>query len=554
MLSSSILLFTNFLITPLVSGIFDDSILTKSMTGTAKRSGIRDVDGLSGHFSTQFTYAAYDYQWQNGTLPKFVTPGYTVLPVKFDGIPTDDESWFAETTLFAADLTCEDAIIQPIRAKNSSAVGLNLTSSLDSRYNCIIWDTGIDTWVGCSNSTKLVDDPSPDLYDYVAFVAPWTSLAYQVGGNNSQITMYLWASARESPTVANSTKSLLPLNRTAIFCKSSYYSELVTAVLTTSGNITEVTRIGNRTTFNRPVGFTQMVNGALSNYTDVPAQYKDSANNVVGLGYRPQLFPNVDTFLSRRLGPRPPNLSYKYPKAFRSNSMVSLENIYTLSAYALSNQTRESLVDLLNPKVLAEMYQTELRLLFALVVALDLIDDDTATPITIMRKIRTMGFAVNDLWARGTQGVLALVAVMLAILAVLNHGRKIELDGEPNSLAAALQLLGESPELCTQIENAEFHDSTNLERVLVESGSHYKLRRGLERGPTIEVSSGVNERLADRSEPWLGASLWTIRTETAVGLVVFFSFLTILLVVVYIIGYVDDGKQNHPTQYIDVWN
>lgn len=545
MLSSCILLWTNFLITPLVSGIFDDSILIKSLTGAAKLSSIKDEDGPSGRFSTQFSYAAYDYQWQNGTLPQFVAPTYAILPVKFDGIPTTNETWTAETILFEADLSCENAIITPIKARNSTATGLDLTSPLDSQQNCIIWDTGIDTWIGCSNRTKLVEDPSPEQYDYVEFVRPWTSLTYQVGGNDSEITMYLWASARESPTDSNSTKSLLPLNRTAIFCKSSYSSEPATVVLTMPlGNIQNVRRTGTRTSFARPAGFTQMINGDFHNYTDVPPQYKDSAGRVVGLGYKPELLPNVDTFLSRRLGPRPPNLSEKHPpKAHRSKSMVCLENVYTLSAYALCNQTTDSLVELLNPKVLAEIYQSELRLLFALVVALDLVDNEVTVPATILREVRAMGFAVNILWARGTQVGLAVVAIMMAILGALNHGRRCELDGEPNSLAAALQLLAASPQLCSQVENAEFHSEMDLQRVLIGSGSHYKLLRGQERGPTIEVISGAAERLAYRSEPWMGATLWTIRTRTAVGLVTFFSLLEILVLVVYFIGRKDNGMR-----------
>lgn len=544
MLSSCILLLTNFLITPLASGIFDDTMLDKTFTGPAKLSMIKSLEGHSGPFSTEFTYAAYDYQWQNGTLPQFVTPTYTILPVRLTGMSTADEIWTADTTLFEADLSCENAITTPIKAQNSNAVGLVLTSPLDNRHNCIIWDTGVDTWIACSNTTKLVDDPTPERYDYIPFAAPWTSLAYHIGGNDSETTMYLWASARESPTNSNSTKSLLPLQQTAIFCKASYSSESVTAVLAMPfGNIASVNRTGNRTPFTRPAGFTQMINGAFGNYTDAPAQYMDSAGRVVGLGYRPELLPNVDTFLSRRLGHRPPGAVYKYPsKTARSNSMVALENVYTLAAYALYNQTTESLADLLDPTVLAEMYRSELRLLFSLVVALELVDQEATVPITISREVHTMGFTVSNLWARGAQGALLVVALMVAILGVLNHGRRCELDGEPNSLAAALQLLAESPQLCAQVENAEFHTNVDLQRVLVGSGSYYKLSRGRERGPMIQVTGGGGEKLSDRSEPWMGATLWTIRTRTAVGLVMFFCLVEGLLLAVYFMGKKHHGK------------
>lgn len=544
MLSSCILLLTNFLITPLASGIFDDTIINKRFTGPATLSRIKSLEGHSGPFSTEFTYAAYDYQWQNGTLPKFVTPAYAILPVRLTGISTADEIWIADTTLFEADLSCENAIMTPIKAQNSKAVGLVLTSPLNNRHNCIIWDTGIDTWIACANATKLVEDPTPERYDYIPFAAPWTSLAYHVGGNDSETTMYLWASARKSPTNSNSTESLLPLKQTAIFCKASYNSESVTAELAMpSGDITSVKRTGNRTPFTRPAGFTQMINGAFDNYTDAPAQYMDSVGRVVGLGYRPELLPNVDTFLSRRLGRRPPNLTYKYSsKTARSNSMVALENVYTLPAYALYNQTTESLEEPLDPTVLAEIYRNELRLLFSLVVSLELVDHEATVPVTISRVAHTMGFIVSNLWARGTQGALLVVALMTAILGVLTHGRRCELDGEPNSLAAALHLLAESPQLCAQVENAEFHKDMDLQRSLIASGCRYKLVRGQERGPTIQVTGEIGEKLMDRSEPWMGATLWTIRTRTAVGLVLFFSLVEGLLLVVYFMGKIHDGK------------
>lgn len=549
MLSSCILLLANFLITPLVSGIFDDTIINKTFTGPAKLNTIMNDEGQSRPFSTEFTYAAFDYQWKRGTLPPFVTPTYTILPVRLAGIFTaEDETWTAATTLFEADLSCETAITTPIKAQSSKAVGLNLTSPFDGNHNCIIWDTGIDTWIGCSNASLLVEDLTPERYDYVPFVTPWTSLAYHVGVNDSQTTMYLWASARESPTNPNSTKSLLPLQQTVIFCKASYNSEPVTAVVhMPSGEIASVSRTGNRTSFTRPAGFTRMINGAFDNYTNAPAQYKDSSNRVVGFGYRPELLPNVDTFLSRRLGQRPANLSNKdSSKPARSNSVVALENVYTLSTFALYNQTTDSLAELLNPTVLAELYRSELRLLFALVVALELVDHEATVPGTISRVVHTMGFAVSNLWARGTQAALVVVAFMVAILGAMNYGRRCELDGEPNSLAAALHLLAESPQLCAQVENAEFHTDIDLQRVLVGSGKHYKLLRGQERGPTIQVTGGVGEKLADSSEPWMGATLWTIRTRTAVGLVMFFSFVEGLLLVVYFTARKYDGKTNSP--------
>lgn len=546
-LSSCILLLTNFLITPLASGIFDDIVINKTFTDSAMLSTIKSLEGHSGPFSTEFAYAAYDYQWQNGTLPKFVTPAYAILPVRLTGVATADETWMADTTLFEADLSCENAITTPINAQNSNAVGLVLTSPLNNRHTCIIWDTGIDTWIACSNATQLVEDPTPERYNYIPFAAPWTSLAYHVGGNDSETTMYLWASARESPTNSNSTISLLPLKQTAIFCKASYHSESVTAELAMpSGNITSVKRTGNRTPFTRPAGFTQMINGALDNYTDAPAQYMDSAGRVVGLGYRPELLPNVDTFLTRQFGHRPPNLTYKYSSnTARSNSIVALENVYTLPAYALYNQTTETLAELLDPTVLAEIYRNKLQLLFSLVVALELVDHEATVPITISRVAHTMGFVVSNLWARGAQAALLVVALMTVIVSVLNHRRRCELDGEPNSLAAALHLLAESPQLCAQVENAEFHKHMDLQRILIASGSRYKLVRGQERGPTIQVTGEVAEKLTDRSEPWMGATLWTIRTRTAVGLVLFFSLVEGLLIVVYFVGKIHDGKTNH---------
>lgn len=116
----------NILITPLLSGIFDDASLSRSSPQLATTNTLHPSEYIRGNLTAGFNYLAYDYAWLNGTLPPFTTPEYALLPVR----AADDSgaTWTAETTLFEADLDCKTAESKVFPAKFGGWLNLNVTA------------------------------------------------------------------------------------------------------------------------------------------------------------------------------------------------------------------------------------------------------------------------------------------------------------------------------------------------------------------------------------------------------------------------------------------
>lgn len=96
-----------------------------------------------------------------------------------------------------------------------------------------------------------------------------------------------------------------------------------------------------------------------------------------------------------------------------------MPNVFTLPAFALYTERAETLVKLLDPQYLAKTYQNALKLLFAIAVAEDMAVPDPGEVAAVSRDVQTQGFAANELWARGAQGGLVVVAILVAVLGVV---------------------------------------------------------------------------------------------------------------------------------------
>lgn len=126
---------------------------------------------------------------------------------------------------------------------------------------------------------------------------------------------------------------------------------------------------------------------------------------------------------------------------------------------------------------------------------------------------------------------MVVVALMAALLTELMRRRPCNLDGEPNSLAEALRLLAASPEVCTEMDNAEFHRPEELAEVLNDGQGLYTLDLVPGHGPRILRTSAAFRKHSGpltpgkpNQEPWTG-QLWQLKSTT--GLI----FLTLFLVV-----------------------
>lgn len=556
MLSSCITVFICFLITPLMSGMFDDRILERFVLGNATRGRVLPESGESHTLSADFTYVAYDYAWLEGALPAFTTPEYAVLPV-VNGTRVDDggESWRAESTLFEAELTCEIAASIDVSYAQDRGVSMNITSQTGG-YTINLCDQSVKRTVRVKTVLPL---PSYNCDAYTTFITPWTSIATRVAShdnenrdwkNGSAVYMYAWASGPDPSWQSTPGAFPLPKNVTALFCMTSYYSQPVTANFTMPyGQVRHVDRTGNRTPFTGVANFDEVIDGQ---WDAVSIQID---NSTLGLGHLPSQVPNVDSQLRRRLGPRPGNLT-KYFGPDRedvidasSHSLVYIANVYALSGFALSNRKPDNLGDLLDPTTLAAAYRTALQALFAIAITSELVDlqADHIETVPVMKRVWSKGFVVNHIWARGSQGGLVVVILMVAVLVLMIERRPCNLDGEPNSLAEALRLLAASPELSAEMENAEFHAPEEILKVFNDGGGRYMLDLVRDRGPRVQVI-GVQEHTKlpaaaateENHKPWV-EKVWPLRWRSGAGFLLGFGVILILLTVAFSFSYILHG-------------
>ncbi|RPB07990.1 hypothetical protein P167DRAFT_372917 [Morchella conica CCBAS932] len=147
----------------------------------------------------------------------------------------------------------------------------------------------------------------------------------------------------------------------------------------------------------------------------------------------------------------------------------------------------------LNPRSLESLpwgHEDAFKLLFALAVSSEFVDDsqNSTTIINSIRLHRTQAYVTNELWCRLSQVVFGVLSLLTFCLLVSTWNRKCNLDGEPNSLAALMQTLSQSPALRQKMENSEFRHPIDQRELLIESKSIYRLRLSNDQGPYIEVT------------------------------------------------------------------
>lgn len=137
--------------------------------------------------------------------------------------------------------------------------------------------------------------------------------------------------------------------------------------------------------------------------------------------------------------------------------------------------------------------------------------------------------------------------MLILWLVVATWGRRVNLDGEPHSLAASLGLLSRSPALTRDLDNSEYHDPDALLKMLRESICWYRLALVPDQGPMVEIigDQGGTESEGNRllpptpaptraMEPFTEKPTWSMSRWTRVVFFLFFFVLLVALVVVFI--------------------
>lgn len=370
------------------------------------------------------------------------------------------------------------------------------------------------------------------------FPGPWNNIAdLEYDGftqNGVQNHVYAFSSG------VGRVNHTVPTALTTRVCTTSYHSQDVIATWTGNGEVVSVNRTGERRPFEDARRFAWVLVGRVDMLT-APKRFQDVFEKVAGFGYFPLLLANVDSQLVRRFGRCSGEMEGVLTELVKgglerpSKSRVLVKDTLGLAGFAMWNTTDEEVLEgMLKEEELDGAYRSALKMLFAVAVATEMVDGGASVPVMAVREVSVKGFRVNELWARGTQGGLGAVVIIALVMAVLIWLRPCELDGEPNSLAASLRVLAASPELCRDMEGAEYQTMEKLQSRL--DGRRYTLSVVPGQGPRVgaagelrggsSLSELVNEEVSMEDQ-------WPMQTIYGVALLVCFATIVALLVAAF---------------------
>lgn len=438
-----------------MSGIFDlVGTYIPGETTEISRANLYSAQDLIKSLSTKPSYLAYNYVWQNSSLPEFTTAEYAILPFQSPPGMENGDRWAAESILYEADFNCRDAKIVETK------YGCNITNEQDCSYHFIqkaagndtqVWDgTGISPAEGL-RALETLSEPIRGSYRGV------DGFFFGYANNSRERSPDLYSLSSPLAHCSDKHKFLVSSGGflgiigpqtnftifTSKFCTPAYWSQSVkvTMEMTKSG-------VGRIVNVDRLKGKINPFNGFnITSFEELVATGRASpSENLFGD------FP-LDA-------PRAPE---------------------TYKSYHLNPRSLESL---------PWGHEDAFKLLFALAVSSEFVDDsqNSTTIINSIRLHRTQAYVTNELWCRLSQVGFGVLSLLTFCLLVSTWNRKCNLDGEPNSLAALMQTLSQSPALRQKMENSEFRHPIDQRELLIESKSIYRLRLSNDQGPYIEVT------------------------------------------------------------------
>lgn len=554
--SSTILLLTTLLLTPLTSGIFDEGTVVQTRTEQGSKAEMFSMDDPARTFSAVFAYIAYEYAWLNGSLLPFTTPEFALAPFNISGIRgIKNETWTGKTTLFEADLICEEpSEVSQVVDPKFGLIGFNISNGED--FSWVLGDRPRDdimkdiSWY--NDDTQLEEEI--EFYreqERIHYDRPWTGLAIEPPPDQPPGTvLYVWGSPADPDRTKGGSNSSIPLNWTAIFCEPIFYKQSVEAtVQMPTGLVQSVRPLDARSLYAPPV-FTS--NDSLWRFIHLGEAYgsadedRNTIDLLVGFGYTPDQQPDVDSQLIKRFGEQRRDPDY-FALRTLSNSSINVYWPTGLAGFSLYNQTNTTLPHLLESTTLANMYREAFQLLFSFATSSDMIDPKSWTPTSITRESKSPGFKVNLVWSRASQAVLGALCIFTVFLIYLTWQRPCNLDGEPNSLAAAIGLLSRSNRVVARdLDNSEFLSSEKLRGELSCSTRNYHLSFVEGHGPHLSVIDNLGREpdMLPLTIPKLLplSPIFPLNAQTGMILFIFLTSTLFLLIFLFNIAKNNNGK------------
>ncbi|KAG0634772.1 hypothetical protein HOY80DRAFT_1059128 [Tuber brumale] len=500
--SSTILVVVLFIVTPLMSGLFERATITRTSRDVATQAEVMPLERQESSFSTRFAYLAYQYTWRDrSALPKFTTADFAALPLDFKSIKADRfqdrEHWVVKTTKYEADLDCEPGVSEweSIEKKhNWSLVHITGTKS-QCKYTLGITNSERELYRGwrarlsLREAMRFEGDYSTLLMNHKVNVREplYNRTYYSLSARNrtechaKNVFLGIWTDQMFwNMNHYNGTwkgDAYVPHTVCALFCKPSYWKqEVEIKVSVETGMIANSTTIGERepfTEFSREAFEDAVVTGRL-----VPEKtIWDTLPGMNDFGYFPAEFPDADYQLRENSG----------ADWLLEQSGVRHLNPRSLTSFAMEAEDPQTLPYLFYPPKLSETYKKAFRLLFAFAVSEELVEyKESGNKIPIERVFRVEAFVIDEVWCRLLQTALGFIIVWAGALYFKVRKRPINLDGDPSPLAVTMMTICTSYALHSDLQGTEFMSQHLLEEVLLWKGHRYYLRLIEGVGPQID--------------------------------------------------------------------
>jgi len=609
--SSMVALLAAYAVTPLMSAILTKETIERSIDFDVTSYTILPRDLQADGLSALFSHRAYGYKLLGDPIPAFSTGEFGVLPFApaadvtvsiahggycSEGMLKPWKSqlppgrWVANTTLYEADLECVEAV-----EKRAGGIGsrLTLSNGRDCEFTFLDYnELNQDDILDIRNERFFTDFPYRAMlmnYDTLNQAireeslgpTPFTLASKQANCSNPDQIFALWnrsdgmtdegqgchPEATEPCTPVRPDRGTTPENFAAVFCEPTYYEQAIQVTVdTVTGRVNETLRLGSRRPLNAAINSTLF--GSFATYgthaastpaLNVSRDYAPDDRNVFAA-------PDVRDRMARfpRFQMASTFDSTKYGHHSGIESSINTGFLYPRSMMGIAVIDQQDLNGLLDSEVLARKLRDTYKLYFSFAVTSELSVPSGAT-LTAQWKFNTQAYTTDPLWAGLLQAAFCAMAALDITLTCLLRNRRLNLNGDPGSLAALLASVSSSPTLLSDFHGSEFlpfertaaklRSAVNRYYLLALDGGGHRIDKktlvDIETKPQPAIPPMHEETIPIRS-----ARPWELSPLTGVGILISLLSLIGLFIALYQSGQKYNGVYTSdwvPLIHMQVW-
>ncbi|KAE9980732.1 hypothetical protein BLS_007704 [Venturia inaequalis] len=418
-------------ITPTQSGIFATDTLNKSIDMVSMQStSYISLSQQAETLSAKSAQSVASIMWLNETLPPFMTAEYVLAPfapADVSGNYPKSGNWTASTSKYSVDVNCEVPIswtqftfpmINSTWGCHFQAPLPQITANNDSTK---VFST---LYAGYYNEDGLAD------YYLSGYCPPTEPNSFLV-----QWSKLLAPAAFEKAANFTAKEQLEHFNVTTLFCRSTYHVQQVEAT---------VGLPNHEVLDHRPTGAKQAL----------PTEVFNTSTFEASMNMGHERFRVRTDF---------PTTNWPSQTAFLANSRLDLRQLSTMAPYAIG-ASQLPLEDYLDPKKLADSYQSAYRLLFARQLV-DVLSQE-GDPNTKSRgrwSYRTQAVILVPAFTYIVETLLSVSILFAIVIMYYSTTRVSRLQTDPATLAAVMSLAADDPALLGKFKPMDQANEKELE-------------------------------------------------------------------------------------------